>query len=86
MREGFDELILGDTVLDGVAEVEGELVVVAAGGENRDGDQAAVAGDSSGRFQTSSKSTSSVSSASFGANSPSVRRPPPTCFGWSAMG
>ncbi len=33
------------------------------------------------RSQTSSKRTSSVSSASLGAMSPMLRRPPPTCVG-----
>jgi hypothetical protein len=79
---GFEQLGPGDSVLEGAAEVVRELVGVPAGDQGGDGDEAAVPGRRvRGRFQTSSKSTSSVSSASLGATSPTARRPPPTCLG-----
>jgi hypothetical protein len=42
--DGFDELLLGHAVLNGLAEVEAELFGVAAGGEHGHGDEAAVTG------------------------------------------
>ena len=44
MGDGLDELLSCHAVLDGAPEVECELLGIAASSENRDGDQAAVAG------------------------------------------
>src|SRR5437588_9646106 len=71
MGDRFDELLLAVAVLLGVVEVEHELVGVAARGERSDGDKAALLGESSLRFQTSPKRTSSVNPTRAGAKSPS---------------
>ena len=44
MGDRLDEFVLGDAVLDGAAEVEAQLLGVALRGQDRDGDEAAVAG------------------------------------------
>ena len=74
MGDGLDELGLGEAVVFGQGEVEGQLFDVAAGNE---GGPVTVTrlrsrGASSLRFQRSPKSTSSVRVTSLGAKSPSI--------------
>ena len=71
--EGLDEFVLGEAVGQGPAQVTGELVGPVRCGQDGDGDQAAVARERPGRFQTSPNRTSSVSWTILGAKSPSSR-------------
>ena len=64
VRDHFDELLLGDAVVQGASEMRSQLVGAVEGDEGGDGDQAAIALQSSARAHTSPKSTSSGSSAS----------------------
>ena len=82
MGDDFDELVLGDAVVDGAAEVARELLGAVEGDEGGDVIRERSRLASPGRSQTSPNRTSSVSSTSLGAKSPMI------CWageGWSGM-